>query len=1427
MGQCSWLTCRGETDAQRELIRENNFQEEPNSHIQKLDYLSHKPNWFASPPLDTIPINVVSSDKLTAERAKSIQNLLYLDHLTETENTVITELISQHQDLFVLNGEALGATNAIFHQINTIDDVPVFKRQYRFPPIHKDEIIKQCTELEARGIIKPSDSPYSSPIWIVPKKEDSLGNKRWRMVIDYRSLNEKTIGDAYPLPNINEILDQLGNAQYFSSFDLASGFHQIPIHPNDTHKTAFSTPYQHYEFTRMPFGLKNAPPTFQRMMDKVLIGLQGKELFVYMDDIVIYSQTLEEHVRKFQNLSERLRKAGLQLEPDKCHFLKKEINYLGHIISSDGVRPEPKKLTAVQNFPRPTNQKNIRQFLGLTGYYRRFIPNYAKIAKPLTSLLMKDKKFQWGDEENKAFSNLRNALCKSPILQYPDFTKEFVITTDACGYGIAGILSQGEIGKDLPIAYISRVLGKSERNYSTIEKEMLAIIYAVNYFRPYVYGRKFTLVTDHRPLTWINSVSSPNSRIVRWRLSMQDFDYRIVYKPGLVNANADALSRNIPFNNETECDNDDTLLDIKRIFTIDSDTSSSDSIFTAPAKRKKKEVTKALTKRSRVGSDDIDIAVDNSTKSEDSENVGRNKRSNIADEDITQQTGSSSATEILAEHPASEPLISPEGNDSDNEHNHSELSSNGGLAESERSSESYPASVANNQDIDPSHYLPPAACDEIDETFFDDGSLGLADFTEIMSDMFIFPEDAQDNNSTDILRTDPISNQENEAVVVDVPDSDDSSDSSEEIFPTARVPFENQRQRENKERLPPNSRIISDQVIECRDNLAMRQDNYLIFTSIRGEACDNGALEILHTIDCPINDLTLLRVKVIPYKKKLTLILPLRNNRNNIVVEEDIREGLQSVHNAIIDLNIKSISIAKTDQFDDVPWNIIEQILVDTFAPIDVKITICTQEVIIPNEHDRSEITTSSPKKITLHSLSPATHATLHVLPSSNQGLVSTTPVMKIPHISTSTSNPAINHQNTPGPLSTHNITDVSIPTGASHENHCSSHQPSTSSTMRNHLIVMPDPTHSDETYVLHPLDDEPARYVINVFPNDPRYRVYTGLDINNKRPSQTPLIFYAASMDTTTPNKSTYHIDEHDPRHDRYCPTTVPETPTQIPVIPPPRPVTPYIPKYINPNPSTLPNPYIILERLESLQPTYKPTPIPTLEGRRKQYATANEDEFLEMKEKLEEKKQRLADVFKIIITDASSRFGFFNHSKGLNLHHPLTTALKPHIKNWLYHSTGNGQDHLLKIAGGAKPVSHLKFIEADVKRFLGKLNIQILQNSISEDIHVIILENTNPEIIEMAFGESGMDRHTNERPRMIRIWRHPNKEILEARKRKHRILIIARQLQKKVEKMHKLLDVFKQYCEAKIDEIENTDSHEELEEISADEIDTDNDSR
>ncbi|KAL6418934.1 hypothetical protein ACFW04_011685 [Cataglyphis niger] len=256
------------------------------------------------------------------------------------------------------------------------------------------------------------------------------------MVLDFRALNDKTIGDAYPLPNIIDILDQLGGAQYFSVCDLASGFHQIKMAPADSHKTAFTTPFGHYEFDRMPFGLKNAPATFQRLMDLVLTGLQGEELFVYMDDIVIYATSLEEHARKYNALIERLRKANLKLQPDKCEFLKTEVTYLGHVIGRDGVKPDPKKLEAVRQFPRPKTPRNIKQFLGLAGYYRRFIPNFSKLAKPLTNLLKNDTRFEWTSAQEDSFEFLKQKLCEEPVLQYPDFSKPFILTTDASG--IAG-----------------------------------------------------------------------------------------------------------------------------------------------------------------------------------------------------------------------------------------------------------------------------------------------------------------------------------------------------------------------------------------------------------------------------------------------------------------------------------------------------------------------------------------------------------------------------------------------------------------------------------------------------------------------------------------------------------------------------------------------------------------------------------------------------------------------------------------------------------------------------------------------------------------------------------------------------------------------------------------------------------------------------
>lgn len=511
------------------------------------------------------------------DRVNLTLQLLRTDHLNSEEKDHLTNLITTHSYRFQLPFDRLEHTSAAQHTIPTLNEMPIHTKQYRFPPVHKEEINRQVNTLLDDDIIEYSSSPYSSPVWIVPKKPDSAGNKRWRMVIDYRNLNEKTIGDAYPLPNITDILDQLGNAKYFSVLDLASGFHQIPMDPKDAPKTAFSTPYGHYQFKRMPFGLKNAPATFQRLMDNVLSGLQGNELFVYMDDIVVYAKSLQEHANKFERLMKRLKAANLKLQPDKCEFLRKEVAYLGHTISADGVRPDPNKIKAITEFPVPRSPTNIKQFLGLVGYYRRFIPQFSKIAKPLTDLLKKDRRFYWETTHTLAFNQLRKSLCSEPILQYPDFTRPFILTTDASGYAIGGVLSQGNIGKDLPIAYVSRVLNKAEQNYSVIEKECLAIVYCTNHFRPYLYGRKFTIVTDHKPLIWLHSIKDPSSRLWKWRTKLAEYDYEIQYKKGRLNNNADALSRNPPLATTLP-------LVVRSPKNGDQDDYSDDSLFSFPSR---------------------------------------------------------------------------------------------------------------------------------------------------------------------------------------------------------------------------------------------------------------------------------------------------------------------------------------------------------------------------------------------------------------------------------------------------------------------------------------------------------------------------------------------------------------------------------------------------------------------------------------------------------------------------------------------------------------------------------------------------------------------------------------------------------------------------------------------------------------------------
>ncbi|KAL4156031.1 hypothetical protein QTP88_000066 [Uroleucon formosanum] len=526
---------------QQVLISVMNPTEEPQEILTpKLTDLSHE-------ILDTVSMNnmrTVEKCSNPENRIQILKDSLRCDHMNNEEKTTIQELCSEYADIFFLEGDTINCTEAVQHEIKIPSGTqPIYQKPYRLPYAQKKEINEQIKQLEQNEIIVPSESPWNAPLLIVPKKMDASGNKKYRVVVDFRKLNNITVGDAFPMPDITSILDQLGKAKYFSCLDLASGYHQIGIHPRYMEKTAFSTSEGHYEFKRMCFGLKGAPATFQRLMNRVLNGINGSRAFVYLDDIIVIGATLQEHTTRLREVFERLRQYNLQLQPPKCEFLRKEVNYLGHVITENGVKPDPKKIECIVNYPVPDNTKKIKSFLGLIGYYRKFIKDFSKKAKPLTNLLKQNQPFIWSDSCEDSFLFFKNILTNEPILQHPDFDRPFIVTTDASNTAIGAILSQGKVGTDLPITYASRTLNKAEKNYNTTEKELLAIVWAVKQFRPYLYGRKFTVVTDHKPLTWLFGVKDPGARLVRWRLQLEEFDYNVIYKPGTQNTNSDALSR--------------------------------------------------------------------------------------------------------------------------------------------------------------------------------------------------------------------------------------------------------------------------------------------------------------------------------------------------------------------------------------------------------------------------------------------------------------------------------------------------------------------------------------------------------------------------------------------------------------------------------------------------------------------------------------------------------------------------------------------------------------------------------------------------------------------------------------------------------------------------------------------------------------------
>jgi Reverse transcriptase (RNA-dependent DNA polymerase)/RNase H-like domain found in reverse transcriptase len=465
---------------------------------------------------------------------------LQIGEMESKEREIMERIVNEYKEIFEYDIEKIGKTDLIKHRIIVEGDQgPIAQKKYRETGDRAKFISKEIDNLLEMGKIRESYSPWASPVTLAGKKS---GN--YRFCIDYRKLNKVTKSDAYPLPRIDELLERYETARWFTSLDLAAGYHQVEMEEEDKEKTAFICSRGLFEYNVMPFGLKNAPGTFQRLMDKILREYINEFVVVYLDDIMIYSDSFENHVKHVREVLERLKRANLILKLKKCKFGEQNIEFLGHIIGREGIKPDPKKIEKIINLKAPKDVSGIRSILGLCSYYRRFVKDFSKIAKPLTSLLKKGVSFEWKEKQEKALEELKKRLTEYPLLQQPKMDKEFVLITDASGVGLGAILSQlNDEGKEIVIAYASRTMNEAEQKYPITDMECLAIVWAIKYFHKFLIGGKFKVITDHAALKGLMDAKIPKGRRARWVMELQQYSFDVIHRAGKENKNADALSR--------------------------------------------------------------------------------------------------------------------------------------------------------------------------------------------------------------------------------------------------------------------------------------------------------------------------------------------------------------------------------------------------------------------------------------------------------------------------------------------------------------------------------------------------------------------------------------------------------------------------------------------------------------------------------------------------------------------------------------------------------------------------------------------------------------------------------------------------------------------------------------------------------------------